>query len=122
MNYAKFDNNLFDKQLECFTKTLELCNQHDIPVVVVNMPLTKYNRELIDRGVYDKYISSVTEIAQKHRSPIIDMDRSPDFALSDFYDSTHLNEIGGRKLFTALANRIPKLSAQSSVAGLSTPN
>ncbi|RTL38828.1 MAG: DUF1574 domain-containing protein [Candidatus Melainabacteria bacterium] len=110
MNYSKVDNKLFDKQLESFTQTLELCNQHNVPVVIVNMPLTKYNRDLIDRNVYEKYISSVSEIAQRHRSPFVDMDSSNGFALSDFYDSTHLNETGGKKLFTALANRIPKLA------------
>lgn len=112
MNYAKVDDKLFDKQLDCFTKTLKLCNQHEVPVVVVNMPLTKYNRDLIEKSVYEKYISSINEIAQKHRTPFIDMDRTNNFALSDFYDSTHLNEIGGKKLFAALAERIPKLTAQ----------
>lgn len=120
MNYAKVDSRLFDKQLECFTQTLQLCNEHNVPVVIVNMPLTKYNRQLIDKDVYEKYISSISEIAQQHRSPFIDMDRSNSFELSDFYDSTHLNETGGKKLFTALANRIPKLTTDHpQLAGVS---
>lgn len=119
MNYAKIDKKLFDKQLDCFKQTLDLCNQNDVPVVVVNMPLTKNNRDLLDKSVYEKYISSVSEIAQHHHSPLIDMDNSNQFTLSDFYDSTHLNEAGGKKLFAALADRIPKLTAQSpQVAGV----
>jgi Protein of unknown function (DUF1574) len=121
LNYAKIDNKLFNKQLECFKQTLDLCNQNDVPVVVVNMPLTKNNRNLLDKSVYEKYISSISEIAQKHHSPLIDMDNSNQFAMSDFYDSTHLNEVGGKKLFTALAERIPKLAAdQPQVAGINT--
>jgi hypothetical protein len=90
-----------------------------VPVVVVNMPLTKNNRDLLDKSIYEKYMSSVSEIAQKHHSPFIDMDNSNQFTLSDFYDSTHLNEAGGKKLFAALAERIPKLTAESpQVAGV----
>ncbi|MBS1953467.1 MAG: DUF1574 family protein [Cyanobacteria bacterium SZAS-4] len=118
-NYAKVDSKLFDQQLEYFTKTLDLCNQNDVPVVIVNMPLTKYNRDLIDKTVYEKYLASVTEISKKHDIPFLDMDDSDKFTLSDFYDSTHLNESGGKKLFTALSERIPKLAAeQPPIAGL----
>ncbi len=123
-NYAKVDGKLFDQQIEYFTKTLDMCNQHDVPMVIVNMPLTKYNRDLIDKSVYDKYLTSVTEISKQHRIPFIDMDDSEQFTLSDFYDSTHLNESGGKKLFTALSERIPKLAAQQPhIAGVrSTSN
>ncbi len=118
-NYAKMDGKLFDQQLEYFTKTLDLCNEHDVPVVIVNMPLTKYNRELIDKSVYAKYLAQVTEISKKHRQPFINMDDSEQFTLSDFYDSTHLNESGGKKLFTALSERISKLAAeQPQIAGV----
>jgi hypothetical protein len=41
------------------------------------------------------------------------MDQSNLFTLSDFYDSTHLNEVGGKKLFVALADRISKMSNTS---------
>ncbi len=120
-NYAKVDGKLFDQQLEYFTKTLDLCNQHDVPMVIVNMPLTKYNRDLIDKSVYEKYLASVTEISKSHRIPFIDMDHSDQFTLSDFYDSTHLNESGGKKLFTTLSERIPKLAAQlPHIAGVSS--
>lgn len=123
-NYAKIDSKLFDTQLDYFNKTLSVCKENDVPVVIVNMPLTKYNRELINKSTYSKYLSSVTKICAKQMTPFIDMDRSTEFSLSDFYDSTHLNEEGGRKLFTALADRIPKIgSSQTSVAGVSTtPN
>lgn len=122
-NYAKVDGKLFDQQLEYFTKTLEQCKQHDVPVVLVNMPLTKYNRDLIDKSVYEKYLSSVTEISRKHGVPFIDMDSPEQFTLTDFYDSTHLNESGGKKLFVALSERIPKLAAeQPHIAGIKTSN
>lgn len=122
-NYAKVDGKLFDQQIDYFTKTLDLCNQHDIPVVIVNMPLTKYNRDLIDKRVYDKYLASVTKISKEHRIPFVDMDDSEQFVLSDFYDSTHLNESGGKKLFTALSERIPKLAAeQPPIAGINSSN
>ncbi|MEP6753884.1 MAG: DUF1574 family protein, partial [Chthonomonadales bacterium] len=112
---------LFDQQLQYFKKTLDLCNQHDVPIMIVNMPLTKYNRELIDKSVYEKYLASVTAISKQHRIPFIDMDDSDQFTLSDFYDSTHLNESGGRKLFTALSERIPKLTAeQPHIAGVNS--
>ncbi len=120
-NYAKVDGKLFDQQLDYFSKTLDLCNQHDVPVVIVNMPLTKYNRDLIDKSVYEKYQTKVTEISKKHGIPFIDMDQSAEYTLADFYDSTHLNESGGKKLFTALSERIPKLAAEHPpIAGISS--
>ena len=112
-NYAKVDTALFNKQLDHFSQLLDLCNERDIPIVIVNMPLTRYNKELIDKPVYNKYFSAVTEITHNHRIPFIDMDQSNLFTLSDFYDSTHLNEVGGKKLFVALADRISKMSNTS---------
>jgi hypothetical protein len=112
-NYAKVDTALFNKQLDHFSQLLDLCNQRDIPIVIVNMPLTRYNKELIDKPVYNKYFSAVTEITHNHRIPFIDMDQSTLFTLSDFYDSTHLNEVGGKKLFVALAERISKMGNTS---------
>jgi hypothetical protein len=116
-NYAKAEDKLFDQQLDQFTKMLDLCNDHGIPIVIVNMPLTTYNKELIDKAMFDKYLSSVTAITHKHRTPFIDMDQSSLFTLSDFYDSTHLNEVGGKKLFVALSDRISRLN--NKVAALS---
>ncbi len=110
-SYAKVDTALFDKQLDHFSKMLDLCNERDIPIVIVNMPLTRFNKALIDKPVYDKYFSAVSQITQTHHIPFVDMDQSNLFTVSDFYDSTHLNEVGGKKLFVALADRISKMSS-----------
>jgi len=116
-SYSKLNMALFDEHISNFNKMLDLCKQHNIPIVVVNMPLTSCNRGLIAKPVYDKYYSSVKTMADEHQVPFMDMDEPNAYTLTDFYDSAHLNEVGGRKFFTELAQRLSKVNIASGKVG-----
>lgn len=111
MNYGKANDEVLSQQLKRFNEALALCDKNHVKVVVVNMPLTSYNRELIKKPLYDRYMREATAIAEKNGAPFIDMDKDDLFTLTDFYDSTHLNETGGKKLFVAVAEKIAKLTS-----------
>lgn len=100
------DQALFDEHIANFNKLLELCDKHKIPVAIVNMPLTPSNREILPKREYQKYYGALSAMASAHHASFIDLDRPNVFVLSDFFDSAHLNEIGGRKFFSTLADRV----------------
>jgi hypothetical protein len=117
-NYSNFNEPVFNQHVANFEKMLELCQKNDVHLVVVNMPLTKQNRALLAKPIYDRYYSTVSCLTQAHNTPFIDMDRADTFALSDFYDSTHLNDDGGKKFFELLSD---KLTQQHSQVASSSP-
>ena len=115
-NYSNFNEPVFKQHVENFEKMLEHCQKNGIPLVVVNMPLTKQNRDLIAKPVYDKYYSTVTNLTLTHNTPFIDMDKDGSFLVSEFFDSTHLNDDGGKKFFELLTARLSQHNLQQVAA------
>jgi hypothetical protein len=121
--YSNLDMGLFHRHMENFRRALELARSNNIPIAVVNMPLTDKNKALLPQSVKNLFYSGISTACKDHGVPYINMDAPGAFAYSDFYDSAHLNEHGGKKLFDRLARSIAvensgdgvKLSAVSTI-------
>lgn len=87
-------------QMSCLENTLKVCQERGIKVVLVNMPLTKLNQDLMAAGFYQRFNAQVKALATTHGKDVtlVDMTNQSQFAESDFWDTVHMNHIGGSKL------------------------
>lgn len=93
---------LLTLQTRYFEELLQACNEAGVPLMVVNMPLTKQNKDLIPAGILDRYRHAINRLTTKHGVKFIDIDLGGGYELTDFEDSCHLNASGGRKLYQQL--------------------
>ncbi len=105
MRYQKFNQFQFAKQEQFLKDTLVTCNKRGIQVLLVNMPLTQANLDLMPPGLYDKYLHSVKAIASENSVPLLDLSADK-FDKRCFYDTVHLNEIGAKALLERLTASI----------------
>ena len=91
-------------QLGFLNKILETCKNRGIKLVMVNMPLTEVNRALLPAGFYDRYRDQVSQLASNYsdNTKFVDLGTSPAFKDHDYWDTAHLNHLGGHKLLNAI--------------------
>jgi hypothetical protein len=87
-------------QMSCLDNTLKICQERGIKVVLVNMPLTKLNQGLMADGFYQRFNQQVKTLASAYGKDVtlVDMTNQSQFQESDFWDTVHMNHIGGSKL------------------------
>jgi hypothetical protein len=101
--YSHLDMALYKQHMDNFKKMIKLCKDNDLPLVVVNMPLTNENKQLLDAKVAQDYAQRIASLTKEYKVPYVDMDTAGTYQLNDFYDSVHLNEFGGKKFFARLS-------------------
>lgn len=104
--YLPVNNKVFKLQLGYLDKFLALATEHNIPVVLVEMPLTQENLALLPDGVKNRYAKKVQELATRYNAKIITPADRLTFSREDFEDSVHLNTQGGLKVFADVAEQI----------------
>lgn len=88
----------FEREKASFENMLAICRKNKIRMIVVNMPLTSQNKEIIPAKLYKRYQDEICTMPAKYGDELIDLDAGHQFQLSDFYDSAHLNAQGGKKV------------------------
>jgi hypothetical protein len=104
--YQPFKQKDFMAQRAYLEKFLSYCQQQGIEVVLVNMPLTQENLNLMPAGTYDLYKQTLTTLAQQYGSQLIDMQDTRRFDKSLYCDTAHMTGAGGVKFFQTLAERL----------------
>ncbi len=109
-------------QLKYLDKMLGLANQANIPVVVVNLPVTTRHKNQLTDELTNTYQTGIKAVAQKNNCAFIDMDQPGEYdAATDFRDPIHLNAKGGRKFYKELvSNLVDRRVLTKSIA--TTPN
>jgi len=99
--YLPVNAPLFATQQFYFQKLLALLKDNNVPVIVIDMPLTKENLALLPADTLAKYRDAVQSSCKKFSDHLL----RPDFPMSraDFEDSAHMNAGGGKKLFKCIA-------------------
>jgi hypothetical protein len=110
--YRPFKPELFQLQLRYYEKALKQAHLQGSKVLIVNMPLTLENLQLLPPGVYESYLRSVKEIADKNKADFLDLNDLNDlnteqqFSKQDFSDPVHLNGYGAIKFMDLLAKNL----------------
>lgn len=122
--YKSADVPMFTAQKKYFEEFLTYCKEQNIKVVVVGMPNMWPNRELLPETFWTTFKTYVGDTCLKHDAVFVDhLDDDKLFVTNDFIDCVHMNQHGGKKLLTAVADAIAKnqktaqaLGAPSTVA------
>jgi hypothetical protein len=88
-------------------KFVTLASRKDIPVVLVDMPLTVENQALIQPSAQKTYKDLLHQLAKNNSNVLmVDANRLSGCTAQDFVDSAHLNGLGGHKCFECIAKAI----------------
>lgn len=98
-------------QFNCLDKIASVSKERNIKLVVVNMPLPQRNRDLLPDGFYERYRGELQQHANKAGIKLIDLGTSTEFNDDDYWDSAHLNHVGGHKLLNHILPVISKPGA-----------
>lgn len=96
--YRNIQGKDVELQMNFLKSILDLCAQRHIKVVVVNMPLSDVNRNLMPPGFYDNFRARISAMTNRPDVHFVDLGASSEFVHEDFWDTTHLNQLGGAKL------------------------
>jgi len=104
--YSSFKEKQFKEQVSYLEKFLALGQERGIKIILVNMPLTKDNVDLMPPGLYSRYMETLGTMCTKYQAQMLDLNTPADFPKEYFEDSVHLNSKGGARFFEVLAERI----------------
>ncbi|HEY9715854.1 MAG TPA: SGNH/GDSL hydrolase family protein [Trichormus sp.] len=104
--YHQLKWEIFLTQFRFFGETLDLARERNIHTIVVSMPVTQRNRDLIPNGAWQLYKQSLRVMAKTKGATYIDLEATKDFDSSDFGDTVHLNSAGGQKMLSMLAQYV----------------
>ncbi len=124
--YAHLNWRTFTHQMKFLADLMNTARERGTQVILVSMPITDLNRELLEKGTWNSYKKSLKVLAQSKDATFVDLGDSKQFALSDFMDTVHLHSGGGMKLLDIVAEKAARdrrvMSAldatNSSIAGL----
>ena len=111
--YRNGNSSLFAIQTKFLDKLLTLAQSRNIKVVIVNMPLTPRNMSLMPPGYYQKYVATLSNETSKFGCLMVNLNDPSKFTKFDFYDTSHMNGQGGKKLADAI---IGELSSNQALA------
>lgn len=107
--YKNPDVPMFAAQKKYFEALLTYCNEQNIKVVVVGMPNMWPNREILPKEFWTNFKAYVGETCNKYGAVFVDhLDDDKLFVTNDYIDCVHMNQHGGRKLLTSVADTIAK--------------
>jgi hypothetical protein len=98
----------FLSQMQFLTDILDIAGARGTHVVVVAMPITDINRQLISDKAWNEYKTRLQKVAESKGATYIDMYATKQFPLSDFGDTVHLHSGGGARLLDMLAKQLAK--------------
>ncbi len=110
--YRRRYRNIADRDLSIqmgfLDRLMTVCRERGIKVVLVNMPLTGVNRQLLPAGFYQHFEDTIGQMAAKDGAAYVPLGANADFNDGDFWDTTHLNHSGGHKLVAHILPHIKK--------------
>jgi hypothetical protein len=104
--YRSTNDKGFAVQQFFFNKLLQDCRAQGIKVVIFNMPLTNTNHTLMPAGSYEKYIATLQSAAKQYGCDFVDLDARGTFELPNYYDTSHMNATGGKRLIDQMVDHI----------------
>jgi hypothetical protein len=107
--YSPPNEGRLEEQLRSFEDMLLVCRANEIAVLLVNMPLTHENLEMIDPDLLASYEFGVRYYAEKYGAEFVDLENDPAYENPEYFDDTvHLSASGGRKFFGDLSEIMSK--------------
>lgn len=103
--YLPFKPKVYFTQLSYLEKLMKFAHDNGVEMVLVNMPITKDNMDIMPANFYNIYKKDVSALVAKYNAQIIDLNDQNRFPKKYFEDSVHLNGLGAVNFFEALADK-----------------
>ncbi len=104
--YSSFQEKQFKEQVSYLERLLALCKDRGIKIILVNMPLTRDNINVMPAGFYARYSQTMQHLCREYQGQFLDLNSEEDFPKKYFADSVHLNSAGGMRFFEVLSERL----------------
>lgn len=108
--YNPPDEDFFRREQADCLKLIALAKSARIKIVVLDMPLTVANRQLLSPVYQNKYTEFIKSLETDGGVDVVHVAEDPAISDRDFEDSAHLNAAGGKRLFALLCSYLEKLS------------
>ncbi len=104
--YLPLDAERWKQEMESFSQFTHFCREQNIPLLIVAMPLTERNLNLLPQDFLTKHIELITEIAQDPPTIFLNLMADTRFTPADFSDTVHLRSDGSIKLAKLISAEI----------------
>jgi hypothetical protein len=107
--YLPINTKKWPVEVDCLKQLVAYCQARQLPLVVVNMPLTERNLDVLPVDFRQRYESTVAAILTPAvKAPgscvsFIDLRHDNRFVVDDFRDTVHMRSVGGKKLAQIIA-------------------
>jgi hypothetical protein len=120
-HYKGISADALNPQMQCLDQLLKVCSKRNIRVIVLGMPLTQENRDLLPPHVYQSFTQKLSTLAVANNQKFVDLNNNK-FETRDFLDSAHLNATGASKFVDLVATAInAEMAKINGNAGQSKP-
>lgn len=106
--YLPLDTDRWKLEMESLFQFTQFCQNERIPLLVVAMPITERNRNLLPKDFLTKHVKLVSEITKIPPTMFLDLMADPRFTPSDFSDTVHLRSKGSIKLTEIISEEIQR--------------
>jgi hypothetical protein len=104
--FSYFNESSYREQMLCLNRIAKYCQQHQIKLFLVNMPVTVEHFRLIPPKNYQRYCSDVQTIANSTGADFLNLYDPSAFPTTLFLDSNHLNSFGAARFWDILVPKI----------------
>ncbi len=99
---------IFKTQMFFLGQVANLCRDNRSQLVLLNMPLTRKNVDILGNTRYNEYLASISEFSNQNAVPFFDLNDLSKYSIEDFHDLVHLNGTGAKKFFDDMGNAMPR--------------
>lgn len=92
------------ENIQIFKDYLELMGKYDILPIIVICPVTKHYMKYYSNKIKNEFYDILRDIKIKYNIIILDYFSNNNFNNNDFYNASHLNNIGAKKFASILYN------------------
>jgi hypothetical protein len=123
--YLPINTKKWPLEVSCLKQIIALCDLKKVPLIVVNMPLTERNLDILPASFRSQYENTIRVNCTPRKGStnlvFLDLRQDKRFELNDFRDTVHMRSTGGKKLADLLAPIVvAKLSGQADKGSSST--
>lgn len=123
--YRNPDQRLYETQFRFLNRIVDTCAKENIKLILVQMPITQENVQILKPAVYDKYKADLVRVSADNKIKLLDLCKFEQYSKDDYRDTVHLNGFGGKKFVDNLVAAIDadnQLKASLATAGKGLAN
>lgn len=104
--YRNPDQRLYETQFRFLDRIVDTCARENIKLVLVQMPITQENVQILKPALYEKYKADLARVSADKKITLLDLCKFEQYTKNDYRDTVHLNGFGGKKFVDNLAAAI----------------